>query len=72
MEAMLFQRTEDIVTGDDGIFKIKGLSDGTYYLKETVAPIGYKKLLDMVKIVITAEVPEEISDGTETLVFLGA
>lgn len=64
--------TEDIVTGDDGIFKIKGLSDGTYYLKETVAPIGYKKLLDMVKIVITAEVPEEISDGTETLVFLGA
>lgn len=64
--------TEDIVTGEDGIFKIKGLSDGTYYLKETVAPTGYKKLLDMVKIVITTEVPEEISDGTETLVSLEA
>lgn len=64
--------TETIVTGEDGIFNIKGLKEGTYYIKETVAPIGYKKLLDMVKVVISVEEPEEISDGTETLVSLSA
>lgn len=64
--------TENIVTGDDGIFKIKGLADETYYLKETVAPTGYKKLLDMVKIEITAEEPEEVADGTETLTAVSA
>lgn len=64
--------TESIVTGEDGIFKIKGLKNETYYLKETVAPIGYKKLLDMVKIEITSEGPDKIMDGTETLTSLSA
>lgn len=37
-----------------GLFKVIGLDDGTYYLKETKAPDGYNELKDEIKIVITA------------------
>ena len=44
----------DIVSGDNGEFTIVGLDSGTYYLKETEAPSGYKKLDNPIKIVLTA------------------
>lgn len=43
-----------LVTGDDGLIKVAGLDDGTYYLEETKAPEGYNKLTGKVEIVITA------------------
>ena len=38
----------------DGKFQIVGLDAGTYYLKETKAPVGYNLITDPIKIVITA------------------
>lgn len=38
----------------NGLFKVAGLDDGTYYLKETKAPVGYNLLTDPVTLVITA------------------
>ena len=39
---------------DNGLFKVIGLDDGTYYLKETKAPDGYNKITEPIEIVITA------------------
>ena len=36
----------EMVSDKDGNFIIYGLDGGTYYLKETEAPAGYRKLLD--------------------------
>ncbi len=44
----------EIVSGSDGLFKVSGLDDGTYYLEEVEAPKGYKVLNAPVKFVITA------------------
>lgn len=42
-------------TGDNGAkFTIKGLDDGTYYLKETKAPAGYNTPTEDFKLVLTA------------------
>ena len=38
-----------------GIFEVIGVDSGTYYLKETVAPTGYNKLADPVKMVVTSK-----------------
>ena len=43
-----------LTSAADGIFKIAGLDDGTYYLREIQAPNGYNLLEDDVKLVITA------------------
>lgn len=43
-----------LTSGADGTFKIAGLDDGTYYLREIKAPDGYNLLENDVKIVITA------------------
>lgn len=43
-----------LTSGIDGLFKVIGLDDGTYYLEETKAPIGYNLLSEAVKIVISA------------------
>lgn len=44
-----------ILTSDDkGLFKVIGLDDGTYYLKETVAPTGYNLLSEEIEVVINA------------------
>lgn len=38
----------------NGLFKVIGLDDGTYYLKETNAPTGYNLLSSKITVVITA------------------
>lgn len=38
----------------NGLFKVIGLDDGTYYLKETKAPAGYNQLTGEIEVVITA------------------
>ena len=44
----------ELVSNENGLFKVIGLDDGTYYLKETVAPSGYNTLADPIKLVISA------------------
>lgn len=41
-------------SGEDGKFVVKGLDDGTYYLKETKAPSGYNLLTSDIKLEIKA------------------
>ena len=41
-------------SGEDGLFKVIGLDDGTYYLKETKAPEGYNLLKEEITVVINA------------------
>ena len=44
-----------ILTSDtDGLFKVSGLDDGTYKLREIVAPAGYNLLTQDVEVIITA------------------
>lgn len=38
----------------NGLFKVIGLDDGTYYLKETKAPAGYNLLASEITVIITA------------------
>lgn len=44
-----------ITSGADGTFKIAGLDDGTYFLREIQAPNGYNLLEEDVQLVITAD-----------------
>lgn len=44
-----------LVTGADGLVKVAGLDDGTYYLEETKAPSQYNKLSKDVEIVISTK-----------------
>ncbi len=43
-----------LTSGTNGLFKVIGLDDGTYYLKETKAPAGYNLLSEKIAVVITA------------------
>lgn len=43
-----------LTSGVDGLFKVIGLDDGTYYLKETKAPTGYNLLSNEITVVIAA------------------
>lgn len=43
-----------LVSDSQGLFKVIGLDDGTYYLQETKAPAGFNLLVDPVKIKIKA------------------
>lgn len=44
---------QDIVTDDEGSFRLDGLDQGTYWLREVQAPAGYHKLKDPIEITIT-------------------
>lgn len=44
----------EMVSSTDGTFVIYGLDSGTYYLKETEAPDGYRLLNDPVELVLNA------------------
>lgn len=43
-----------LTSDENGLFKVIGLDDGTYYLKETKAPAGYNLLSKEITVVITA------------------
>lgn len=43
-----------LTSDDNGLFKVIGLDDGTYYLKETQAPEGYNLLTEEITVVIEA------------------
>lgn len=45
----------ELESDENGLFKVIGLDDGTYYLKETVAPSGYNTLAEPIKLVISAD-----------------
>jgi len=47
-------KATQLTSDAEGLFKVAGLDDGTYYLKETTAPTGYNKLIKDVKLVIAA------------------
>ena len=53
-----------VVTPEGGAVVIKGLEEGTYYLKETAAPDGYNLLTDPVEITVVAD--EVDADGNVT------
>lgn len=46
---------ETITTPDSGTFTIAGLDAKEYYLTETVAPAGYNKLADPIKLVVSED-----------------
>ena len=69
-EACTQTYTNDIFSGTatsdaEGQLEIKGLAEGTYYLKETAAPEGYTVNEHVFTIVIDAEYDEEPGSPTE-------
>lgn len=44
----------ELESDKNGLFKVIGLDDGTYFLKETLAPSGYNTLADPIRLVISA------------------
>lgn len=55
----------EMVSDQNGVFSIIGLDSGTYYLKETDAPDGYREILDPVKIDVTATFAENRNQYVE-------
>ena len=45
-----------LTSDDDGLFKVTGLDEGTYKLREIVAPAGYNMLENDITVVITATI----------------
>ena len=53
----------EMVSDENGLFNIVGLDSQTYYLKETVAPDGYRLLKDPIQIDIKATYAEQNRDN---------
>lgn len=49
----------EMVSDENGSIIINGVDDGTYYLKETKAPTGYRKLLDAIVLTVDSTFTEE-------------
>lgn len=49
----------EMASDEKGVFNILGLDQGTYYLKETDSPSGYRELLDPIVITIKPTFTEE-------------
>ncbi len=68
----ILDKTEDgeaMVSGADGTFKIRGLDHGTYYIKETKAPVGYKLLEKPITVTISASHKEDGDAANATVTF---
>lgn len=52
-------------TAADGKLRVSGLEQGTYYLKETLAPAGYNLLTEMVKVTIGENGVITVGDSAE-------
>lgn len=55
----------EMISDKDGVFNIIGLDSGTYYLKETDAPDGYREIHDPIKIDVTAVFAENRDNYVE-------
>lgn len=49
----------EMVSDENGTIIINGIDAGTYYLKETEAPAGYRRLLDAIVLTVDATFTEE-------------
>ena len=56
-----------VLVSENGLFSIIGLDAGTYYLKETKAPVGYNLLTGEKEVIITAAHKEVSSEAATTL-----
>lgn len=52
----------EMVSDENGVFTIYGLDGGTYWLKETDAPVGYRPILDPIRIDVIPTFTEERND----------
>ena len=57
--------TEMDMTDTGGKLTVSGLEKGTYYLKETLAPVGYNLLTEMVKVTIGENGVITVGDSAE-------
>lgn len=61
-----------VVTPASGNIKLEGLDEGTYYLEETKAPVGYNKLTAPITVVISSTLPPTGGTASYTVTADGA